>query len=389
MASDGDPAQPEAATAPSSRATVLNVDLAWQTTLAVVVSVVVLVALRGAVRTASIAFTVIVVALFLAMALDPLVNAIGRALRLGRGWSTVSVLSGLVVLTGAFVAFAVPQLVSESRSLATQLPATVSSLDDLPLVGDAIRRADLSTRLTDALATLPEKAHDADIGGLLTNVGFGLGEVLLAFFLLAGALFEGPRMIADVRRAVPAARRAAADRLGRTVYQVLAKYFAGSLVIAVANGLWVAVSALVAGVPLSPVLGVWAALTSLIPQLGGLLGFSLVFLVSLTAGVVPTLIMTVSFLAFMLLNNHVLMPTVVGRAVSLSAPVTMLAAIGGFSVGGIIGALFAVPTFGAIKAVAMAMRSDGSTPPALDADPDAPERPHGLLGRVRSRFAHH
>ena len=67
---------------------------------------------------------------------------------------------------------------------------------------------------------------------------------VLAFFLLAGALFEGPRLIGEVRRATPPSRRAAADGIGRTVYAVLAKYFAGSLLVALANGMWVAMVAL-------------------------------------------------------------------------------------------------------------------------------------------------
>lgn len=74
----------------------------------------------------------------------------------------------------------------------------------------------------------------------------------------------------------------------------------------------------------------------------------------------------------------------VGRAVSLSAPVTMLAAVGGFSVGGIVGALFAVPTFGAIKAVALHVRSgDLAAPP----EPPAASEP-GILVRVHHRFLH-
>ena len=58
------------------------------------------------------------------------------------------------------------------------------------------------------------------------------------------------------------------------------------------------------------------------------------FVVSLTAGVGPAIFMTVAFLVFMLFTNHVLVPMVVGKAVSLSPPVTMLAAVGGFSVAG-------------------------------------------------------
>jgi predicted PurR-regulated permease PerM len=365
----------------------LHVDLAWQSIVVAGVSIAVLVAVWGTIRSSSTVFTIIVVSLFLAMALDPVVGAVGRRLRLGRGWSTVIVLGVVAVLFGAFLAVAAPQLVTESANLERQLPDTVDSLEQLPLVGGLVREADLSDKVSEAIAALPTKveAAGASLGSFVERVGFGLGALLLAFFLVAGALFEGPRLIGDIRRATPPARRAAADGIGRTVYAVLAKYFAGSLLVALANGMWVAMVALLAGVPLSPVLGVWSALTSLIPQIGGLMGFALVLVVSLTAGVGPAIIMSVAFLAFMLFNNHVLVPTVVGRAVSLSAPVTMLAAIGGFSVAGIVGALFAVPTFGAIKAVVLRVRSGDLGAPPVPPDPAPPS----VLSRWRARLAHH
>lgn len=367
----------------------LEVDLAWQSVVVIGIAVAALVVVWSTVRTASTVVTLIVVSLFLAMALDPLVVAVGRRFRLGRGWATVGVLGVVILLGGVFLSIAAPQLVTESANLERQLPATVDSMEKLPLLGGWVREAGLSQKVTEAIASLPSKVESAgaSVGTLVERVSFGFGAVLMGLLLVAGALFEGPRLIADVRRATPPARRADADGIGRTVYTVLAKYFAGSLFVALANGIWVASVALLAGVPLSPVLGVWSALTSLIPQIGGLMGFALVAVVSLTAGVVPLLVMSVAFLAFMLFSNHVLVPTVVGRAVSLSAPVTMVAAVGGFSVGGIVGALFAVPTFGAIKAVALRVRSGdlGAPPEPTEPSPGLLERARHMIDRRRHR----
>ena len=363
----------------------ISVDLAWQSVVFAGVALASLVVVWGTIRSTSTVVTVLVVSLFLAMALDPLVGAIQRRLHLGRGWATVIVLAVVGGLFAVFVAVAGPQLIKESATLEQQLPDTIDSLERLPLVGDMVRQAHLADRLSDAMSALPTTLEDqsANLDRLVGRVGLGVGEVLLAFLLVAGALFEGPRMIADVRRAVPPARREGADEIGRTVYQVLARYFAGTLLVAIANGMWVALVAMVVGVPLSPVLGVWSALTAMIPQIGGLMGFALVLVVSITAGVGPAIAMSVAFLAFMLFSNHILVPTVVGRAVSLSAPVTMLAAIGGFSVAGVVGALFAGPTIGALKAVAVRLRSGA---PAVEDEP--PPHPPGRLARLRAKVLH-
>jgi predicted PurR-regulated permease PerM len=55
-------------------------------------------------------------------------------------------------------------------------------------------------------------------------------------------------------------------------------------------------------------------------------------------------------------ENHILSPLVVGKAVSLSPPATMIAALVGVSVAGVVGGLLAVPVVGAAKAVYLELR---------------------------------
>ena len=370
---------------------VLTVDLDWRTVAVSLVALFALLAVAQALATASVALTLIVIALFLALALDPVVTKLQRR-GIPRGWATVIVVLAVTLAFMAFVSLAGPPLVRESASLQKQLPRTVDSMRDVPLLGPRLVEWKVPDRVTEFLSSLPEKvgSENANLGGVVQGVSFGVGAALLGFLLMVGVLFEGPRLVSSVDLAIPAARRAGIRDVGRIVYSVIARYFAGSLLIALLNGVWVSMFALLAGVPLSPVLGVWAALTSLIPQIGGLLGFAVVLLVSLTAGLGAAAVMTVSFLFFMLLTNHVLQPTIVGRAVQLSAPVTMLAAIGGFSVAGIVGALFAVPTIGAIKAVVMHVRGADEPPSGQRADAGDGDHPSGvraLIGRLRSRFS--
>ncbi len=379
---------PEPRDAPSEP---LVVDLDWRSVAVVVVLLVALGLGAAAVRQASVGVTLVVVALFLALALDPLVDRLqtvplGRASEsgarrhLGRG---VSVLIVVLLVTGAFgvfVALAGPQLVSQSRQLGEELPRTVDSLKDVPVLGPHLVEWGVPDKITEFLSSLPEKIsqHDANLGGVAKGVGFGLGAFVLGALVTIGALVDGPRLVDTVRSAVPVAHRRRADDIGRIVDAVIGRYFAGSLLIALLNGIWVSMWALIAGAPLSPVLGVWAALTSLIPQIGGLMGFAVVVVVSVAAGLVPAVVMTVAFLFFMLLTNHILQPTIVGKAVELSAPVTMLAAIAGFTVGGVVGALFAVPTVGAVKAVLAYVRDPEHQLPAR------PE-PHGRFSVQRFR----
>ncbi|MBM3663129.1 MAG: AI-2E family transporter [Actinobacteria bacterium] len=362
------------------RSPVIVVDLDWRS---VVWMLVALVALGFVVTVLGIATPVVllvVVATFVALALDPIVTTLERrGERTGwpsRGWAVGIVAAVAFLAVGLFAAFAGPELVRQTRALSVDLPRTAESMTDLPLVGGWLRNADAPSQVSEFIDSIPKKiqATDANLSAVAEGFGLGLGVVVLLLVLIGGVLFDGPRLIGIVRQAVPANHRQRLDSFGRIVYEVIARYFAGSLLIALINGVWVTISALVARVPLAPVLGLWAAVTSLIPQIGGLLGFALVALVSLTAGLVPAIIMCLSFLVIMLVTNHALQPLIVGRAVSLSAPTTMLATIVGLTVASIPGALFAVPIAGAVKAVVQHLRG---------IDPAPRPEGTGLLDRLR------
>jgi predicted PurR-regulated permease PerM len=74
------------------------------------------------------------------------------------------------------------------------------------------------------------------------------------------------------------------------------------------------------------------------------------------------------------LENHVISPAIVGHAVNLSPPTTMMAAFIGGAVAGIPGALVATPLVGAVKQLYLEYR--------FGPDKAMPERP-GLRDRIK------
>src|SRR5690606_25253711 len=110
-----------------------------------------------------------------------------------------------------------------------------------------------------------------------------------------------------------------------------------------------------------PVAGLWTTFTNLIPQIGGFLGGSFFVLLALTQGPVEAAVALAVVLAYQNLENNVISPAIVGQAVNLSPPTTMLAALVGGAAAGVPGALVATPLLGAVKAVYLDRR--GMTPP--------------------------
>jgi predicted PurR-regulated permease PerM len=164
-------------------------------------------------------------------------------------------------------------------------------------------------------------------------------------------MVDGEILVRRMRALVPASERERTTRVAGIVYATFGSYFAGSLFVAVLAGLATLSVGLLLGVPLAPVAGLWTSLTNLIPQIGGFLGGSFFVLLALTKGPVQAVIALAFVLAYQNLENHVIQPAIVGRAVNLSPPATMMAALVGAAAAGVPGALVATPLLGAVKAI--------------------------------------
>ena len=136
-------------------------------------------------------------------------------------------------------------------------------------------------------------------------------------------------IVRRLRAVVPPSRQPRADEVGRIVYHSFGSYFAGSLLVAVLNGLVILTTGLLLGVPLAPIAALWATLTNFIPQIGGFLGGAFFVLLALTQSPLTALIALVVFLGYQQLENNVISPAIVGNAVNLTPPTTMLAALVG------------------------------------------------------------
>jgi predicted PurR-regulated permease PerM len=139
-------------------------------------------------------------------------------------------------------------------------------------------------------------------------------------------------------------------------YQATAQYFGGSLAVAALMGIVVLALCLIFGVPLAPLAAIWATITDLIPQVGGFLGGALLGVLALTQGPVVFVVVVGLYILYMNLENHVISPAIVGKAVDVTPATTMLAALVGGAAAGVPGALVATPLVGALKQLYMQLR---------------------------------
>jgi len=349
-------AVPAAGPAPAGRPE--DVDLDWRSLAALAASVAGLVLLFGLARSVPRTLAALAVGSVLTLGLDPLVSRLADRLGGRRGIALASVLGGFVAAVTLVGVLLVPPAARQARDLGDDLPSVLADLGDLPLVGDAIVDAGVPERLERSIEELPDRllGEDTPLLQLGQRAADGLLAVTVTVLFVITLLLDGERLLRGLRRLVPVRHRRRADRLGEVTYRVVGKYVAGSLLVAVVAGLSNLVAGLTLGVPLAPLLALWVMVWNLVPQIGGAFGGIPFVLFGFTQGAGTGLACAAYFLVYQQIENNILGPLLVGQAVKLSPPATMTAALVGVSAGGVVGALLAVPTLGAAKAIYLELR---------------------------------
>ena len=141
---------------------------------------------------------------------------------------------------------------------------------------------------------------------------------------------------------------------------VIARYAVGSVVIAAIAGSAVFAIAVVAGVPLAILLGLWAAVTNFVPQVGGYLGGAPLVVLGFTTGTTKGLVIAVVYIVYMQLENRVIQPLIVSKAVGISPFVAMVAVLIGGAAAGVVGAVLITPFVAVVIALRRAARESAT-----------------------------
>jgi predicted PurR-regulated permease PerM len=349
---------------PAPRATVV-MDLDWRSVLVGIAVSLAVVLGAGLVRDARQTVTWCVIAALLALAMNPLVDGVQRRLRARRGVAVAVVITGFIAVVALLVVAFGPPAARQASDLTEEIPDVVRQLGDVPLIGDQLTRNHVPEKVQEFLNDLPSRlaGDTAPISGAARSIFGGVIAGLATLLVTVALLLDGERLVRSARRVVPTQQRARADRMGDLFYRIVGRYFAGSLLVAAIAGFGILVVGLVLGVPLTPLLAVWVALFDLVPQIGGAVGGIPFVLLAFTQGATTGAIAAIYFVLYLQFENHVLQPLIVGEAVDLSPPATMVAALIGVSAAGVPGALVAVPLLGVAKAIYMELRPREHAPP--------------------------
>ncbi|CAH0180044.1 hypothetical protein SRABI76_01508 [Microbacterium oxydans] len=292
------------------------------------------------------------VAIFLSLGLDPIVSFIER--KLPRP-AAVAIVVAVVVLAFAGIILAiVPILVQQITNLIDNGPQMVKDI----MAADWFK--DLNTRFgstfEDAangiLSFLQDPGNLANIGGGVFAVGAGIAggftgvTIVLILTLYFMASLRSMKKVAA--RFVPAYQRETFSGLLEDVSGAVGRYVMGQASLALVNGVLSLIVLSIIGAPVPALLALIAFIGSMIPLVGTLSASIINSLICLFVSPITALIAFVYYLVYMQIEAYVLSPRIMSKAVAVPGALVVIAAVAGGALGGILGALVAIPVAASI-----------------------------------------
>jgi predicted PurR-regulated permease PerM len=293
----------------------------------------------------------IVIALFLAIGLNPTVEWL-TAHNMRRGLAIAIVFFAVI---GAFVGFGfavVPPVVEQSNAFVKELPSYLEDLRRNPTVRQFDEDYGVIERAQKYVTSgeLGQRAFGGllGVGRVVLNAVFGALTILIMTLYFLAAL---PSMKRQAYRLVPASRRERVTLLGDEVLARTGQFVSGALTVAFIAAFTSYMFLSIVDMPYAIALAVFVGLLDLIPLVGATIAAIVVSLIGFTQSAGVGIACIIFYVAYQQFENYVVYPHVMRRAVDVPAPVTVVAVLLGGALLGIVGALIAIPVAAAVLLV--------------------------------------
>lgn len=310
-----------------------------------------LVALWLALRIQAVGATLmlVVVALFLAAGLNPAVVFFERR-GMRRSYAVLTVIVAFLCALTLFLVAIVPVIADQVQALTKNAPLWLDELQR----NREVQRIDDEYDVIDKVQDYVTKGDflGAIFGGA---VGIGLavlGALLNGFIILVLTLYFLASLDttkAAIYRLAPASRRDRVSRLGDRIVRSVGGYVSGAFLVALCAGISSLIFLFVVGLgEYAVALAFVVALLDVIPMIGATIGAVIVTAIAFAEDWKIGVACLIFYVIYQQVENYVIYPRVMSKSVDVPGAVTVIAALVGAALFGVVGALLAIPTAASI-----------------------------------------
>jgi len=305
-----------------------------------------------ALASASAVFILIIISLFLAAGLNPAVLFFQNR-GLSRGASVGAVMGSVLLFVAAFIAVAVPPLIDQGNQLLDNAPQLIRDLNNNAFINDLNNKYGVIDSLQSKIDSVIKDGQFAitAFGGVIgvgRAVVSGLVSAVTILVLTLYFLASLPQVINIGLRFVPTSRRDRVSKLTNAIVSRIGSFVGGQAIIASLAAIFILIMGLLIGMPYPGPLAMVVLLCGFIPLVGHFIGMAIVTVVSLTDSLTTALIALGAYIVYVQIENYVITPKIMRKSLAIPGLVTIIAALLGASLLGLIGGLLAVPIAAAV-----------------------------------------
>ena len=295
----------------------------------------------------------IVLAMFAALGLTPVVDWLTRR-GLKRTWAIAAVFVGFALIPPAAPGIIVPAVATQITQFVSDIPGLVTSFRGTDLYrnlensfGDGLNDLvkQVQSFLTDPgnLATIGGGAFQVGVG-IVSAISGGVITLVLTLYFIASL----PSIKQGFYRLTPARGRENLAALTEQITGSIGGYLMGMVALALANAVIAFILHLVLGLPFPALMAMVAFLITLIPLVGSVLFWVIASTLALFTSPLSALIFAICYLIYMQIEAYLLTPRIMNRAISIPGALVVIGALVGGTLLGLIGALVAIPVSASI-----------------------------------------
>ncbi|TWJ65107.1 AI-2 transport protein TqsA [Bacillus paralicheniformis] len=214
---------------------------------------------------------------------------------------------------------------------------------------DFVSVAKIESSIGEYLTSLPENITGSlsSVFGVVTNIAI---TAVTVPFILFYMLKDGNRFPNLAVKILPDKYKNEGRKIFKDLYETLAAYIQGQLIVCMFVGTACFIGFWIAGVKYALILGVIIAVTNIIPYVGPFLGATPAVIIAFLDSPTKAFIALIIVVAVQQTDGNLLSPLIIGRRLNTHPLTIILLLIGAGSFGGILGMILAVPAYALLKA---------------------------------------
>lgn len=293
---------------------------------------------------------IVIVAVLLASVLEPAVRWFSQR-RIPKPASVIFMYLILLGLLGIFVSVLVPPILLQIQDIAVNFPQYWGQIQDV-LPGGLSVSSDILGSFQSTILRWSTSAAQSSSSGIWTTVSSFFGGFISFFVVLVITYYflvqEDP-LRKVIKSVVPDQYQPYLVQLFIRMQQKIGLWLRGQLILSGIIFVITFITLSIIGVPYALVLSLLAGLFEMIPILGPVIASIPAIVIAFSQSAITALVVVIAYVVIQQVENHILVPKVMSRAVGLNPIVVILAVLVGAKLAGIVGVLLAVPALTAVS----------------------------------------